>query len=113
MQRETTDAANRAIELIKAHKFYLESNNTPDFATIEEAKTVTLYYDDVKDIYQCFFDYESRLLELQNILKREIKLTDKSYGTQMNGVFAKEALLDAITLIKSNNHTVQQSNKHR
>lgn len=104
MMREGINASNAAVQLITAQKYFLDKGEAPDFS--EENNTITLYYDDVKDTYQCYFDYEKRLLELQELLMREIKITGKSYGKQANGVMSREALVDAINFIKNNNHTV-------
>jgi hypothetical protein len=104
MTREGINASNEAVQLITAQKYFLDKGEAPDFS--EEHNTITLYYDDVKDTYQCYFDYEQRLLELQELLMREITITGKSYGKQGNGVMSREALVDAINFIKNNNHTV-------
>jgi hypothetical protein len=108
MRQDEIDAANEAVQLIAAQKYFLDKGEAPDFS--EEQNTITLYYDDVKDTYQCYFDYEQRLLELQELLMREIKITGKSYGKQSNGVMSKEALLDAINFIKSNEHNLAKKN---
>ena len=107
MQRERIELANAAAQLVKSHEYYVAKNVPQDHDT--DKKTVTLYYEDVHDIYTCFLDYEKRILELQELLKREIKLTDKSYGVQINGVKEQSALINAIALIKSNDHSVQKS----
>ena len=94
-------AAEKAVELINAQLYYCEKNEI----LLEDDRKVTLFYEDVKDIYQCFFDYEQRLLNLQKILSREIAITNKNYGRQSNGVMLEDALIDAINIIKNNNHT--------
>jgi hypothetical protein len=109
MRQDEIDAANEAVQLIAAQKYFLEKSEPPtNFDT--KTKTITLYYDDVKDIYHCYLIYEKQLKELQELLNREIKLTGKSYSVRSNGVLSQEALIDAINLIKSNQHNL--ANKH-
>lgn len=106
MRQDEIDAANEAVSLIEAQKFFLSKNAPPDAFQDPEAPKITLYYDDVKDIYHCYLVYEKQLKELQSLLSREIKLTGKSYGVRSNGVLSQEALIDAINLIKSNQHNL-------
>ncbi len=91
---------NKAVELINAQLYYCEKNEV-----LLDDRKITLFYDDVMDMYQGYFDYEQRLLNLQKILSREIAITNKNYGRQSNGVMLEDALIDAINIIKNNNHT--------
>ena len=89
-------AANLAVELIKAQEFYLANNAPPNYMLDK----ITLFRDDVKDIYQMFFYYQQQILDLQKLFEREIKSTGKTYGIKSGGVLDKQALLDAINIIR-------------
>lgn len=104
MRQGEIEIYKQAVELIKAHEFYCSKGVSPDAIPDPDAPKVTLFYDDVKDMYALALDYEKRLLRLQKILEREIKLINKSYGIRSSGVMDEEAVLEAVELIKNNLH---------
>jgi hypothetical protein len=52
-------------------------------------------------MYTLTFYYEKQILELQKLFEREIKSTGKVYGVKTTGILNKQALLDAVEIIKN------------
>jgi hypothetical protein len=97
MHQDEIDSSNLAEDLIRTQQFYISKNAPMNPGDVP----ILLYHDDIKDMYTLVFLYEKQLLELQKLFEREIKSTGKVYGVKTTGILNKQALLDAVEIIKN------------